>query len=207
MTALELVKKVVIRGTKANGKRCQKEVWKFKRNLDLSSHQLTSIDLSSVSHCPKVRKIYLDNNQLSSMDLSPLADCPNLLVINLSSNQLSSIDFSPLAQIPTLRRLHLYNNQLSSVDLSPLANCSNLRVLSLTENQLASVDLTPIARCPKLWRLGLDASTTIYWTSDSFDERSLPPGLHNYREIIQQAYQQYLSRTEEAKTVSEAGSN
>ncbi len=100
--------------------------------LDLSSNQLTSIDISGNT---SLTTLILYNNNLTNIDLSNNTSLTNL---NLSSNQLTNIDVSVNT---SLTDLDLSNNQLTSLDLS---HNMLLEQLYLDDNQLTSIDVSNI---------------------------------------------------------------
>ncbi|MBD3189116.1 MAG: hypothetical protein GF308_00650 [Candidatus Heimdallarchaeota archaeon] len=93
-----------------------------------------------------------------------------------------------------IEMLSLSYNQLSSVDLAPLAKCPELQRLSLSSNQLLSVNLSPLVQCQELRRIWLDSPTTILWGSANLASDSLPEGLREYQDKIQEAHQRHLAK-------------
>ena len=103
----------------------------------------------------EIEKIDLSSREITNIDLSPLKECVNLEEINLYNNNLQTIDLSPLPAVSNLTKLNLSKNQIETIDLGPLSKCSKLKELDLKINQLRAIDLSPLRECPQLERLYL----------------------------------------------------
>jgi hypothetical protein len=129
--------------------------WRKKYKIDssieeikLTNKGITSIDLSVLSQCTRLRNIYLSQNKLTNIDLSPLDQCQSLWNLFIMSNQLEYIDLTPLSQCSSFSNLYLSSNQFTSIDLTPLSHCQKLRRVFLANNKLQNIDLTPLSNCP-----------------------------------------------------------
>ena len=125
--------------------------------IDLSQQRITSIDLSSLSVCSRLKVLKLGTNRLQNVDLEPLSSCVTLEKLGLWGNGLIDIDLGPLASCINLRELWLNHNQFWSINLSPLSSCTFLQKLYVGSS-LRSIDLTPLASCTDLQELYLSGS-------------------------------------------------
>ena len=121
--------------------------------LNLSSKAITDIDLSPLSSCTDLMRMFLSSNLLQTIDLSPLSSCTNMQQLLLSNNLLHAVDISPISSCTNLQGLWLDGNKLERLDLSPLASCKDLQGLWLSDNHLTRVDLTPLGSCTNLQRI------------------------------------------------------
>ncbi len=146
---------IVLMYTTEDGTKEQVEFQNDVVEVDLSYRRITSIDLTPLSSCSSLQKLYLYSNQLQTIDLAPLSSCSSLQALHLDGNQLQTIDLAPLSSCSSLQTLNLYSNQLQSIDLAPLSSCSSLQTLNLYNTQLQTIDLAPLSSCPNLQALTL----------------------------------------------------
>jgi hypothetical protein len=97
----------------------------------LSGLGITSIDLSPLEHCSKLRELHITSNWLEYVDLAPLQQCTNLELLSLSLNRLLEVDLTPLAKCPEFIWLNLERNWLQQVDISPLFHCPRFMVFEV----------------------------------------------------------------------------
>ncbi|MBD3158469.1 MAG: leucine-rich repeat protein [Candidatus Lokiarchaeota archaeon] len=125
------------------------------REISLSMHQISSVDLAPVRHLTKLKSIDLSENSLHTIDLQPISSCLHIENLSLACNQLECIDLDPLRDCTNLRVLRLDFNLLEQVDLNPLGFLESLEVLRLGANKLQSVNLNSLANCESLVYLSL----------------------------------------------------
>ena len=129
-------------------------------SISLREQKTESLEMSFLSQCCEVRKLFLSGNLLASFDLGvdflnlqylEIANCgfeslpehlgwmcPNLRVLNANFNALS--DLRPLTDIPRLKKLLLAGNRIDMDKarlVSVLAEFPHLRVLDLRSNPLS----------------------------------------------------------------------
>jgi len=117
---IKTVGKVVLEYITSDGQRRRKAIRRRVKQLDLSSLNIVTIDLT------------------------PLRDCPVLVELDLTNNNLKEIDLSPLRRIKKLQEIKLRDNQFSKIDLSPLFFCDSLSILRL-ESEIDTL-IHPISR-------------------------------------------------------------
>lgn len=125
----------------------------------------------------------LNGSKLWHVDLTPLSKCPKLERLWLQNNELETIDLQPLSACPNIRSLYLEHNKLSGeLDLSPLRGCRLLRSLRLKKNQLlGKLDITPLLSCSDLTAFTVDASVTL---TASATTEIVPPGIKKHASTI-----------------------
>jgi len=75
--------------------------------IDLSSRNISQIDLSSLRSNSSLRALHLNENQLSVLDLEPLRGCTNLRSLHLQENQITRLDVTPLIRCSKLNSIWL----------------------------------------------------------------------------------------------------
>ncbi len=134
------------------------EVFLFEESIQkvsLSGLDIDSIDLSEVSHIPRLQHLDLSRNALTEIDLKPLERILELESLDLSHNSITKINLSPLKRCRKLSWLSLSANRLENIDLSPLRACNELEYLFLAGNKFETLDLRPISISQKLREISL----------------------------------------------------
>ena len=143
------------------------------------SRDVVSIDLTPISHCPRIDFISLGSIQLRELDLAPLAHLKELSFLSLKWNKLKTLDLSPLLSCPKLTSLEIGGNPFEYVDPSPIAqmrlekldvggvrgariglvrNSPELEWLDLGNCALPNPDLSLLRHNPKLSLLNLHSN-------------------------------------------------
>ncbi len=152
---------------------------KFKDNVEeIVVAFATTIDLSPLSSCKKLRELLLNfcnlkdvdltpldystklenlqiNGELKKIDLTPLGTCIKLKRLSLTHHDFQNVDLSPLSSCVNLQELELSSNPLQTVNLAPLSSCFSLRLLKMNNTYLESIDLSPLGSCKSLRELNL----------------------------------------------------
>ena len=109
--------------------------------VNLPSHNITEIDLSSLRRQNNTTHLILDSNSVEQIDLAPLQHCHNLVHLSISNNKLKSIDLSPLVNCRDLQIIDFSRNDLESIDLSPLSQLKRIQEVHLNHNNLKEIEL------------------------------------------------------------------
>ncbi len=88
----------------------------------------------------RAENINLSSRGITSIDLTPLQYCSKIRYINLSDNDLTQIDLNPLCSIQNFFKLNLANNPLELLNVTPLLFCNNLTHLLGCENLTYLID-------------------------------------------------------------------
>lgn len=91
-------------------------------------------DLSFLSGCPKMEKLYLDDNPID--DITALGSLENLQDLGLDHTLIDNVE--PLRNLQNLWYLNIMNNNIT--DISPLAECSSLEYIALAGNPIPAED-------------------------------------------------------------------
>ncbi len=124
--------------------------------LTLSEGEAIEVDLSPLSSCTDLKRVWLAVGWVTELDISPLGSCACLETLYISSSNLRQIDLAPLSSCKKLRSLDIVGNRLDELDLSPLSACGNLISLNVSNTNLSDLDLTPLSECKKTRYLSLD---------------------------------------------------
>ena len=111
------------------------ETLKTLENLDHLEAVCCGIgDLSFLSGCPKLDRLYLSGNPIS--DITVLGSLENLHDLGLSNTLIDNVD--PLRNLQNLWYLDIMDNNIT--DISPLAECSSLDLIALAGNPIPAED-------------------------------------------------------------------
>jgi len=124
--------------------------------LTLSHGDAIEVDLSPLSSCTELKRLWLAVGWVTTLDISPLASCTGLETLYISSSNLRLIDLTPLSFCMNLRSLDIIGNRLSELDLSPLSACANLTSLNVSNSNLSDLDLAPLSECKRIKYLSVD---------------------------------------------------
>lgn len=111
------------------------------KDLDLSSNNLTSLDLSKTTG---IERISVSTNPLTSINLK---GCTDLETLSAKNTKIGEIDLSGLTE---LSNVDLHAGKLSKITFK---DNGELTDLDLSENQLTAIDLK---ECPKIAYLSLN---------------------------------------------------
>ncbi len=137
------------------------EVNENATRIEFTNKNITSIDLSPVVSCLRLRVLHMYGNLIQQIDLSPLSRCTLLRTVNLRENKLVEIDLSPLVEHSELERIDLRKNQLQSLNVDPLANHMNFEKFALEGNPLLELDVSALITCRGLKEVKLDRHTRL----------------------------------------------
>ena len=84
--------------------------------LDLSSNQISNIELSAFNGLNRLRYLYLQNNRISSLKPGVFSDIEEIKVLLLGDNQMTAIGLAQTSGLLDLTELGLENNQISTLD-------------------------------------------------------------------------------------------
>ncbi len=153
--------------------------------LDLSSQDITMIDLSFVKHFPELKDLILTDNQIDSIDLTPLMECENLTYLDISENPLEDINLEPISSCHNLMLLYFRYCKLQTIILFPLENCSKLESIELVGNPLSVIDVSPLYSCHNLRFLTVSVRDVKLIAEEALirdQDRYVPDGLVFYHE-------------------------
>lgn len=108
------------------------------KNLDLSSHGLTSIP-SYVFNQKNLEELDVSHNSLTGAIQSQIGQLRNLKILNASYNQMTGVP-AEVGQLQNLQVLDLSYNQLTGLP-NELGNLKNLKTLNLSGNSYSQQDL------------------------------------------------------------------
>ena len=91
-------------------------------------------NLSFLSGCPKMEKLYLDDNPID--DITALGSIENLQDLGLDHTLIDNVE--PLRNLQNLWYLNIMDNNIT--DISPLAECRSLEYIALADNPIPAED-------------------------------------------------------------------
>jgi len=128
-------------------------------DIEIRGDHLSSLDLSPLSECIRLKQVQIFSKRLKKLDLKPLSFCPSLYYLRIEgSKSLRSLSLTPLRKCSNLKYLYLSNNGIRHLNLKPLANLEKLRDLHLDNNNFSTINLEPLATCKRLRELRLNSS-------------------------------------------------
>lgn len=123
-------------------------------SLTLQILNLSDQDISKIENLnlPNLKELYLHRNYIRSVGSSSLTGCPRLRKLWLCQNQITTID--GLHGVPELTELWLQSNSISS--LEGLACCPSLEHLGLAGNNVSDfAEVRRLSGLPRLAALSL----------------------------------------------------
>lgn len=106
--------------------------------ISVSYNTFTSLDLSNLKHCHRLKELHISDTNLCQIDLSFLENKP-LEELILSGNRLETINLSPLKRCFELKNLFIGGNNFRAIDLSPLKGLYKLEALWMGANKLREI--------------------------------------------------------------------
>lgn len=123
-------------------------------DLDLSSNELTTLDLPKLSRLSNLQELLLHENQLK--EAPPWQALPSSLRrLSLHHNKISVIPSQNVTKRMSLQYLFLNSNRISTIEPNAFANLTSVQSLKLSRNKLLSIPVAALSQLTSLRKLDL----------------------------------------------------
>jgi Leucine-rich repeat (LRR) protein/energy-coupling factor transporter ATP-binding protein EcfA2 len=137
--------------------------------IDLSRHEITSIDKDTFNNLTNLTHIYLYDNKITSIDKDAFKGLSNLTHIDLSLNEITSIDKDTFNNLTNLTHIYFFSNKIASIDKNTFNNLTNLTHIYFFSNKIASIDKDTFNNLTNLTQINLSNNEITSIDKDTFN--------------------------------------